>query len=167
MTREGVHDADPLSGERGPAAVGYAPSKGVVPLGEESVVAIEGDELLVILDGDSPVAGGGGSLDRFRIVHAVSPTVFVIELPGDTSAAEVAAVPGVAAVSEGAVAPELVAGLDEAEALFVRAWARRLGVPGQPRPGEGLDWDARGFEPPDGPPGVESDGLEMSSTDDE
>ena len=128
-------------------------------------MAIEGDELLVILDGDSPVAGGGEFFDRFRIVHSISPTVFVIELHGDTSAAEVAAVAGVAAISEGAVAPELVAGLDEAEALLVRAWARRLGDPAPPRPGDGLDWDTGGFEPPDGPPEVESDGLGVTRPD--
>jgi hypothetical protein len=123
-------------------------------------VAIEGDELLVILDGGSPVAVGDGYFDRFRIVHAASPNVLVIELPGDTSANEVAAVPGVAAVSEGAVAPEFLAGLDEAEALFVGAWASRLGGPGPPRPGEGLDWDSGGFEPPDAPAEVEPAGRD-------
>jgi hypothetical protein len=128
-----------------------------VPLGEESWVAIEGDELLVILDGGSPIAVGGELFDRFRIVHAASPTVLVIDLPGDTSATEVAAIPGVAAVSEGAVTPELIAGLDETTALFVRAWARRIEVPRPLRPGEGLAWDAGGFEPPDAPPEVESE----------
>ena len=98
--------ADPAFQGRG--ALGYAPRNGVVPLSEVSLVAVRGDELLVILDGGSPVADGSEFFDRFRIVHTASPTVFVIELPGGTSAAEVAAVPGVAAVSEGAVAPELL-----------------------------------------------------------
>jgi hypothetical protein len=135
--------------------------------GEESSVANERDELLVILDGGSPVAVGSEYFDRFRIVHAASPSVLVIELPGDTSAAEVAAVPGVVAVSDGAVVPELIAGLDEGEALFVRAWASRLGGPTPTRPGEGLDWDTGGFEPPDAPSEVEPVGREATRTEDE
>ena len=129
----------------------------MVPLGEVSSVAFESVELLVILEDDSSIAGGGELFDRFRVVHAVSPTVFVVELPTDVSAVEVGAIPGVAAVSDGAVAPELIAGLEEAEALFVRAWARRIELPRPLRPGEGLDWDACGFEPPDAPAEVESD----------
>lgn len=152
-------------GSRGRQPLATLRGRALCRSARESVVAIEGDELLVILDGDSPVADGGGIFDRFRIVHSISPTVFVIELHGDTSAAEVAAVPGVAAVSEGAVAPELVAGLDEAEALFVRAWARRLVEPAPARPGDGWDWDTSGFEPPDGPPEVESDGLGVTRPD--
>jgi hypothetical protein len=138
-----------------------------VPLGEESLVAVEGDEVLVILDGVSPIAVGGGYFDRFRIVHAASPNVLVIELPGDTSAADVAAVPGVAAVTVGAVAQEVIADLDETEALFIRAWASRRGGLERPRPGEGLDWDAGGFEPPDATGEVEPAGREATGTEDE
>ena len=75
--------------------------------------------------------------------------------------------PGVSSVSEGAVAPELLGGLDEAEALFVSAWASRSEVPKLPRPGDGVDWDAGGFEPPDPPPEVELDGFGVTRTEDE
>jgi hypothetical protein len=120
-------------------------------------VAFDDGELLVIVSDD--VAGIGGIVfaDRFRIVHAVSSRVFVIELPADASSGDVAALPGVTAVSRSDSAPEILAGLDEMEVLFVRAWSERTEESTTRRRGEGLDWDADGFEPPDPPPGVESD----------
>ncbi len=45
---------------------------------------------------------------------------------------------------------DVVGELDDAERLFVDGWAlRRQGKP--ERPGEGLDWNAAGRRPPDGP----------------
>ena len=41
--------------------------------------------------------------------------------------------------------------LSDTEALFASAWAAQ-GQKKGPRAGAGLDWDAPGFEPPDGPP---------------
>jgi hypothetical protein len=76
-------------------------------------------------------------------------------------------VPGVAAVTVGAVAQEVIADLDETEALFIRAWASRRGGLERPRPGEGLDWDAGGFEPPDATGEVEPAGREATGTEDE
>lgn len=38
--------------------------------------------------------------------------------------------------------------LDDASRAFVRAWDARKRP--KSRPGEGLDWDAHGFQPPDG-----------------
>ena len=42
--------------------------------------------------------------------------------------------------------------LDAGARLFVEAWMTAPVAKGR-RPGEGLAWDAAGFEPPDGPPG--------------
>jgi hypothetical protein len=120
-------------------------------------VASDDGELLVIVSDDVAGIGGAEFLDRFRIVHAVSSRVFVIELPADASSRDVAALSGVTAVSRSGSAPEILAGLDEMEILFVRAWSKRTEESTPRRRGEGLDWDADGFEPPDPPPGIESD----------
>ena len=117
-----------------------------------------GGELLVIMNEGSTAEGGSELPGRFPIVHTVSPRVFVIEPPGDVSSTDIAALPGVVAVSKGGVPPEILAGLDETEGLFVQAWSSRQGESKTQRRGEGLDWDADGFEPPDPPPDPESDG---------
>lgn len=115
------------------------------------------EELLVVMSEGAADDAGPQLLGGFPIVHAVSPRVFVIESSADGSSAAVEALPGVAAVSEGGVASEILEGLDETEALFVAAWSRRRGESKKQRRGEGLDWDAVGFEPPDLPPELESD----------
>ena len=124
---------------------------------EESLVGSGGGELLVIMSEGSTAEGGAELPGRFPIVHTVSPRVFVIEPPGDVSSTDVAALPGVAAVSERDVAPEILEGLDETEGLFVQAWSKRQGESKTQRRGEGLDWDADGFEPPDPPSDLEFD----------
>ena len=122
---------------------------------EESLVAPDDGELLVIMSEGSVDSDSAGLADGFRIVHAVSRRVFVIESPAGTASTDVAALPGVAAMSKGDVAPEILEGLDETEALFVQAWSRREGESKTQRRGEGLDWDADGFEPPDPAPDLE------------
>lgn len=124
---------------------------------EESRVASDDGELLVIMSEGSVDSDSAGLADGFRIVHAVSRRVFVIEPPAGIASTDVAALPGVAAMSEGDVAPEMLEGLDETEALFVQAWSKRKGEPKTQRRGERLDWDAGGFEPPDLPPDLEED----------
>lgn len=58
--------------------------------------------------------------------------------------------PGVVSVSEGAVPEPVLSGLNPTEQVFAEAWA--LGrKPKAFRPGEGLSWDAPGFQPPDRP----------------
>jgi hypothetical protein len=59
-------------------------------------------------------------------------------------------IPGVTALVEEPPA-ELPTDLSPEERVFVAAWAAR-GAP-KVRRGEGLDWDAPGFEPPDRPAG--------------
>ena len=124
---------------------------------EESLVAPDDGELLVIMSEGSVDSDSAGLADGFRIVHAVSRRVFVIDSSADAGSTDVAALPGVVAMSEGDVAPEILEGLDETEALFVQAWSRRKGKPKTQRRGEGLDWDAGGFEPPDPPSDTEEE----------
>ena len=129
----------------------------VLPVKEESLVAFDDGELLVIMSEGSVDSDSAGLAEGFRIVHAVSRRVFVIESPAGTTSADLAALPGVAALSKGDVAPEIFEGLDETEALFVRAWSRRKEESKTQRRGDGMDWDAGGFEPPDPPPDLEED----------
>lgn len=51
------------------------------------------------------------------------------------------------------VSPELLEQLVPGERLFIEAWAQNLRQPTRQRRGDGLAWDAPGFEPPD-PPGA-------------
>ena len=112
-------------------------------------------ELLVIVNNDSTGSGDAEFSDRFRIVHIMSPRVFVIELPADANSAEISALPGLAVVRESEVTPETLKGLDETEALFIQAWSEHREESETQRRGEGFDWDADGFEPPDPPPGFD------------
>lgn len=65
------------------------------------------------------------------------------------------AMEGVQAVFEGSSPPEMSEELDLSEYLFVKAWSIRQQVKPKTRPGEGLDWDAEGFEAP----GISEDDL--------
>lgn len=112
-----------------------------------------GRELLVIVDEDVAVAGAGGLLDRFPVILAAPPRVAVIGVPAGISAADVAALPGVAAATEGDVPVEVLDGLDAAGSLFVRAWVSRPHAGDAGRVGDREAWDADGFEPPDLPSG--------------
>lgn len=117
-----------------------------------------GEEFLVILD----PSAGAEVVKRLRQSHRVtqvgSPRVVVVSvLPGETPPSS--SIPGVVAVSGGTLPPGLVERLDEGEALFVTAWVTRMTGPEKRRRGEGLPWDASGFEPPDPP-------ADMSTPDD-
>jgi hypothetical protein len=117
-----------------------------------------GGEILVILDRESAAEALASLSTRFRVTHAVSPRVVVIETdpgqpPPSTSQT------GVVAVSDGPLNPEIVETLDYAEGLFVSAWTRRMIDASKQRRGEGLSWDAEGFTPPDPPAGRPSAGL--------
>jgi hypothetical protein len=109
-----------------------------------------GEEFLVILD----PSAAADALRRLRgshqVTHVGSPHVVVVSVsPGEPPPSS--STPGVVAVSAGSLPPGLVERLDEGEALFVTAWASRMTGPEKRRRGEGLPWDASGFEPPDPP----------------
>jgi hypothetical protein len=87
-----------------------------------------GEVLLVGPDDDAVAAAGGRVLQR-------AGRVVVAELPDGAS------VPGARAPT-----PEALAALDEGERLFAAGWA--AGRAPKERPGDGLPWDAPGFEAP-------------------
>lgn len=112
----------------------------------------DGGEFLVILDPQ----GAAEAQDRLRSGHRVtqvgSPRVVVVAVsPEETPPSP--STPGVVAVSSGAPPPDVLEELDDQETLFVRAWTSRMTGPQKQRRGEGLPWDAPGFEPPDSPAG--------------
>jgi hypothetical protein len=109
----------------------------------------EARELLVILDTD----GTAAALDRLasvaRVTQVLLPRLALVR--ADAAARDaIRRIPGVIALVEEAPA-DLPPDLTPEERVFVAAWAAR-GAP-KVRPGEGLDWDAPGFEPPDRPAG--------------
>lgn len=103
-------------------------------------------EVLVILNQTG--AGRDAVVGKGSVSHEVSERVFV--LSGDTN---LRGVPGVERVyTGGESADDLPEGLSPAESVFVKGWMQRA-KKAEPRPGEGKDWDAPGFLPPDSPPG--------------
>jgi xanthine dehydrogenase molybdopterin-binding subunit B len=100
-----------------------------------------GDVLLIASDEPSAqrlAARLGSGQVMGRAVLAVD-TARLENMPGDVQVFTAADRPR----------PPDVAGLSEAETLFVDAWRSRLDRPAKVRPGDGLPWDAPGFEPPD------------------
>ena len=81
----------------------------------------------------------------------VSPRVVIVEPAGDATKEELQTMTGVKAVLEPGerLGADLRGTLTDTEALFVDAFAQRARH--KERPGEGLDWDAEGFLPPDPP----------------
>lgn len=61
--------------------------------------------------------------------------------------------PAEAGPPDGAINPDAPPpGLTDDESLFIESWRARPQAGAKERKGEGLPWDAPGFQPPDGPP---------------
>jgi len=102
-------------------------------------------DLLLILDA-APISS---DLERhYRITQKISPRVLIVEGAGASAKKELQTMEGVEAVLEPGErpAPEIRGALNDAELIFVDAYAQRA-VP-KKRHGDGLDWDAAGFLPP-------------------
>lgn len=110
-------------------------------------------ELLVIITGDRADESFKQVSANFNVKQAASNRVAVVE--GDQSvSAQLKTIPSVTVVPAGDIPSALAEKLDEGESLFVSAWVSRTKEgTSKKRPGEGLSWDAPGFEPPDPPPG--------------
>jgi hypothetical protein len=76
----------------------------------------------------------------------------IVEPADDATKEEMQTMNGVNAVLEPGESPvgDIIGALTDTEALFVNAYAQRSRQ--KERLGEGLDWDAEGFLPPDPPP---------------
>ena len=111
----------------------------------------DADERLVILGNDEAEAALLELSRRWPVAHLLSRRVVVVKhLPGHSDT-EISMIPGVAAVTSTSVPPEVLSTLDETETLGAAAWTARKTEPKKARRGDGLDWDAPGFTPPDPP----------------
>lgn len=82
------------------------------------------------------------------ILHRASQRVFVVRVfLGQL--ASLTKVRGVVAVTDGDFPKEFQDQLSTSEAVFAAAFSARKA---KNRTGDGLEWDAHGFEPPDSPP---------------
>jgi ABC-type iron transport system FetAB permease component len=102
-------------------------------------------EQLIVITGLVPDEVLDSLRERYRVTQSVSKRVFLVrgQLDLGWSAPE-----GVRTFSTADIPEEILNSLDQQEAMFVAAWRLRLQAPTKQRPGEGLDWDAPGFEPP-------------------
>lgn len=88
---------------------------------------------------------------RYRVTQKVSPRVVTVEMVAGASREELRGMDGVQAVlgAGESLAPDVAATLTPGEALFVQAYTQRARH--KDRPGDGLNWGAEGFLPPDPP----------------
>ena len=109
-------------------------------------------EYLVILEPGAATEALEQLRSSHRVIQVGYPRVVVVAVsPEETPPSS--ETPGVVAVSSGALPAHMIEELDEQEALFVAAWTNRITGPEKQRRGDGLPWDAPGFEPPDAPAG--------------
>jgi hypothetical protein len=107
-------------------------------------------ELLVVLERDRAATTLDELRARERVVHVASLRVVVIVTDAEPDDA-VRGLAGVEGAFRETIPPSVMSSLDEGETLFTNAWLSRQQEVPKPRRGEGLSWDAPGYEPPDPP----------------
>ena len=106
-------------------------------------------ELLVLIDAEAFAETLRSLRATATVSHVLRPNLAVVS---GASPDEVRGIPGVREVAAGDLPDETLAALDDTARTFVDAWRDRLRP--RARRGDGLSWDAPGFEPPDRPPHV-------------
>jgi hypothetical protein len=88
-------------------------------------------------------------LREYRVLAVLPPRIAVV----DSDAAGIDRLRAAQEIIEVLTAPSDIpkSELNVAEKLFVDAWNARRNTEKKIRPGEGLPWDAEGFQPPDWP----------------
>ena len=109
-------------------------------------------ELLAILSEERAEATLDVLRARFAVSQVASPQLVILRVRPEQME-QVQAMEGVEQVFAGEIPPEMLDRLDSTETLFAKAWASRQQAETKSRAGDGLDWDAEGFEPPDRSPG--------------
>ncbi|CAL8973654.1 hypothetical protein RHODGE_RHODGE_00345 [Rhodoplanes serenus] len=110
-------------------------------------------ECLVVLSAATAADVLAALRSRFRVISALPPRLAVVDVDdgeAESALVRLRATPGVETVLADPAAP-IPGGLTGDELLFVDAWRQRPALRSKARPGEGLPWDAEGFEPPDRP----------------
>ncbi len=110
----------------------------------------ERQEVLVLLSEADVEATLGRLRAAFTLTQIASPRLVLLLLRPD-QIEQLRGLPGVEMVLEAEPPPEFYEGLRSDESIFARAWAVRARGGAKPRSGEGLPWDAEGYEPPDDP----------------
>ena len=87
---------------------------------------------------------------RCRVVSALPPRLLVVAAADEQVAHGLRVLPGVDDVISGPTST-LPDSLNETERLFVQAWQQGRQSHEKQRPGDGLNWGAEGFSPPDRP----------------
>jgi hypothetical protein len=109
-------------------------------------------EALVLLDVGAGSAARAAVARHGRVLQQAGERLLVVEAAGgslDALADALRSVPGVTRVVVDPAHAATIGGLDAGEALFAEAWAsRRTSPPKGARRGEGVDWDAPGFQAP-------------------
>jgi hypothetical protein len=106
-------------------------------------------ELLIVLE-SQPASETLARLRAVATVTQVFPPRLALVQAGPDTRTRVARIPGVLHVQDDP-AGKLPADLTPAERAFAGAW--QAGQQPKTRAGEGLPWDAPGFDPPDQPDG--------------
>lgn len=107
----------------------------------------EGREVMLILR----AGHHGDPRGRYRVTQKASPRVVIVQMAAGASREELQGMDGVQAVLEAGegLAADVAATLSPGEAVFVQAYTQRARH--KERPGDGLNWGAEGFLPPDPP----------------
>jgi hypothetical protein len=118
----------------------------IAPARAEGVVM---RQALVIVDDQDPAATWMRLSAVVTITQHLPPRLAIVE--GEDAAIEaLPGVPGVRLAADETAPAAALERLTDTERLFAEAWI--LGrAPKTDRRGEGLPWDAEGFQPPDGP----------------
>lgn len=108
-------------------------------------------ELMVYLQEEHAEATMNELRDRFTVLQVASSHLVVLRV-GEHQMEQVAEVEGVERIINTEIPQEILDRLDSTEELFAKAWMVGQQAKTKSRPGEGLDWDAEGFEAPDTSP---------------
>lgn len=107
-------------------------------------------EFLVILDPSEGEEIYQRLRSRYEVAQSLPPHIVIQRLDAD-EIKRVETSPGVQAVCEGSPPADVLETLSPSEVLFVTAWVERQRSAHKKRRGEGLAWDAPGYQPPDAP----------------
>ena len=110
----------------------------------------EARQVLVVLTDASAAAHASVLQDRHRVLTMFRPRLMVLSVD-ERAVAELGRDPAVAGVFERDAPHAVIEGLRPEEQLFVDSWLLQRTQETKPRVGEGLSWDAPGFQPPDLP----------------
>lgn len=109
-------------------------------------------QALLIFDGIQTEEALIGVARLVNVTQRLPPRLAIVE-GGIDQLAAVHGIPSIIAMFEGPVPEAMLRQLNPPERLFAEAWAESR-RPKSDRRGEGLLWDAEGFEPPNGKEGI-------------